>query len=217
MAHLADPTLPTSPPSMFEKHADVSLPAGMGTWFDFFWDPFLNASKTETLLKGAGYGGRDRPAMLVLGSGLWYLRYRDEGDGGGGISGWEARMEQVLEQIKVSMPALADEVLILPVLNPDFSKLSQERAAFIHKADIDAMNMDLLLRISPFTTAYDPPVFPHAGSPESQDPTTNSSSDATRNRPIPALFPSVFNSVLHPSQTLDGLHYSSLVTKAQSQ
>lgn len=114
MAQLADPTLPSSPPSSFEKHSDHSLPAGTGTWFDFFWDPFLNSTKTETLLKGDGFGKRDAPNMLVLGTGLWFLRYRNEPGGGGGMAGWESRMEHIIETIRNSKSKLADEIIILP-------------------------------------------------------------------------------------------------------
>ncbi|KAG8826271.1 hypothetical protein FRC19_009418 [Serendipita sp. 401] len=76
------------------------------------------------------------------------------------------------------------------------------------------MNMDLILRISPFTSVYDPPVFPHGSELQGS---MNSSFESARVPPIPALFPSVLNKMLHSSQTLDGLHYSSLVMRSQSQ
>lgn len=111
MAHLADSTLPSAPPSSFEKHSDYSFPSGIGTWFDFFWDPFLNSTKTTTLLKGGGYGGRDTPGLLVIGSGLWFLRYAGST---GGISAWEATIERALDKISKAASGLADEIVILP-------------------------------------------------------------------------------------------------------
>lgn len=111
MAHLADPSLPAAPPTSFEKHSDHSFPSGTGTWFDFFWDPFLNSTKTYTLLRGGGYGGRDNPGLLVIGSGLWFLRYADSS---GGISAWEGTIERVLDAVSMAMPGLADEVVLVP-------------------------------------------------------------------------------------------------------
>lgn len=219
MAQLADPTLPSSPPSSFEKHSDHSLPAGTGTWFDFFWDPFLNSTKTETLLKGDGFGKRDAPNMLVLGTGLWFLRYRNEPGGGGGMAGWESRMEHIIETIRNSKSKLADEIIILPVQEPDPNKLSAERSAFIQHADIDAMNSDLLHRLSPLASVYDPPTstppshLPIAPTTIPEDVVLHSADHGR----APAIFPSVFNTLLDPSQTADGLHYSPLIASSQAQ
>jgi N-acetylneuraminate 9-O-acetyltransferase len=111
MARLADPTLPAAPANSFEKHSDHSFTSGHGTSFDFIWDPFLNSTKTDTILKDGGYSERNIPGLLVIGSGLWFLRYKEET---GGIRAWEATVETVLDKIIRSMPELADEVVMVP-------------------------------------------------------------------------------------------------------
>lgn len=212
MAHLADPTLPSSLPSSFEKHSDQSFPVGKdGARFDFFWDPFLNSTKVTILLEGGRYGGKEKPALLVIGSGLWFLRY----EGSGGIASWEGTIERILDSVAGAMPALADEVVILPgtlflcndavfsffvVQQPVVEKLSPERKESINHADIDAMNSDLIHRLSPTSTHFnDRPRLPY------------------QSRSLPILFPSVFNQMLHPSQTEDGLHYSEHIMTYQAQ
>jgi N-acetylneuraminate 9-O-acetyltransferase len=111
VAHLSDPNLPSAPPTSFEKHSDHSFLSGMGTEFAFYWDPWLNSTETSSLLKGGGFGGRDTPGLLVIGSGLWFLRYAESS---GGISAWEGTMEKTLDMISKSMPGLAEEIVILP-------------------------------------------------------------------------------------------------------
>lgn len=205
MAHLADPTLPSAPPTSFEKHSDHSFTSGTGTWFDFFWDPFLNSTKTAALLKGNGYGGRDTPALLVIGSGLWFLRYAEDT---GGISAWEATIERALDTISKSAPGLADEVIILPVQEPDETKLSPERATFINNADVDAMNSDIVHRLAP-----DSPTF----NDRERLPDPDSSTQAPSQTGVRVMFPSVFNRMLDPSLTEDGLHYNEVITTYQAQ
>jgi hypothetical protein len=228
MAHLADPSLPSAPPNNLEKHSDHSFPSGSGTEFDFYWDPWLNSTKTSNLLKAGGFGGRNSPGLLVIGSGLWFLRYAESS---GGISAWEATIERTLDMISKSMPGLADEIVILPgenfsfltrtiiilkegghlVQEPDESKLSPERATFISNTDIDAMNSDLIYRLSP-------------ESPSFNDRDVSSELDYYRS-PVPPnptpvariMFPSVFNKLLDPSLTEDGLHYNEIVTRHQAQ
>jgi N-acetylneuraminate 9-O-acetyltransferase len=67
----------------------------------------------------------------------------------------------------------------------------------MHASDIDAMNSDLFHRVSPPSNDY----FHLFSSPMP---------------PIPVALPLVFNQMLHPSQTEDGLHYSDAVVKAQA-
>ena len=83
--------------------------------------------------------------MLVLGSGLWYLRYSNSS---GGVPAWESRMEHIFHTL-ATKPKPADEVVILPVEDVVPSKLTTERALTMHPSDIDAMNSDLYHRINP--------------------------------------------------------------------
>lgn len=197
LAHLADPNIPSSLPLGSDKHSDYSYTSSSATQFQFYWDPFLNASHTHHLLKGSEPA--NPPAVLVIGTGLWFLRYADSS---GGLSAWEDTVERTLAAISLSMPGLADEVIFLPVEDPVSELLSEERAASIHSADVDAMNSDLIQRLNrpqrtptELLNPYAPPLPP----------------------PVPVSLPLVFNAMLDPSHTEDGLHFSEPLTAAQAQ
>jgi hypothetical protein len=197
ISHLADPNLPSSLPLGSDKHSDYSYASSSSTQFQFYWDPFLNTSHTRDLLKGVETA--TPPALLVIGTGLWFLRYAETS---GGISAWEGTVESALASISLSMPGLADEVVFLPVEAPVPELLSEERAASIHSADVDAMNSDLIQRLnrprripSGLLNPYAPPLTPS----------------------VPVSLPLVFNAMLDPSHTEDGLHFSNPIVTAQAQ
>lgn len=191
LANLLDPALPTAAKDG-QRHVDHTLHAKNGSDISFFWDPFLNNTNTLDILRSA----RDtahRPALLVLGSGLWYLRYANDS---GGLPSWEANMERILDEVVKSPIKPADEVVILPVEQVVASKLSQERAPSMRASDIEAMNSDLFHRLSSLT-----------------------SPNLSRfyNKPtLPLSLPLVFNQMLDPSQTEDGLHFSDALIKIQA-
>ncbi|KAI0361330.1 O-acetyltransferase [Trametes cingulata] len=198
-AHVIDQSLPTYPPEDEQKHADHTYTSASNIQLQFFWDPYLNSTHTHTLLHPASRRpSSDTPALLVLGSGLWYLRYADSG----GLSAWEAKMEATLGAISQVPSPLADVVVVLPVEDVVPSKLSAERAASMHASDIDAMNSDLLHRIRP---------------PALRDPFAFLPGPSRRPVGLPIALPLVFNQMLHPSQTEDGLHFSDLVISTQAQ
>ena len=191
-AHIVDPKLPDAPPDDDHKHSNYTLDAANRVKMSFYWDPYMNSSYAQ-LIHPTGTDrapplDSDRPALLVLGTGLWYLRYRDSG----GPPAWEARIEAVIETIKNANPPLADEIVLLPVEEPVIAKLSPERAKTIHISDVDAMNSDLFHRIHPPQDSFFP-IMPRTIS-----------------------LPLVLNRMLDDSQTTDGLHFSSLVVKAQA-
>ncbi|KAI0778449.1 O-acetyltransferase [Trametes elegans] len=198
-AHVVDPSLPTSPPNDEQKHADYTYSAKGGIQLSFYWDPYLNSSETQSLLhpepRFASRG--DAPALLVLGSGLWYLRYADSG----GLPAWEARIESTLAAISQAPRPLADVVVVLPIEDVVPSKLTRERATSMHAPDIDAMNSDLLHRIQP------PPL---------RDPFAFLPWPSRRPPGLPIALPLVFNQMLHPSQTEDGLHFSDQLVTMQA-
>ncbi|KAG6841912.1 hypothetical protein C0991_005092 [Blastosporella zonata] len=139
LAHLLDPSLPEAPANDGEKHSDHPLTVKNGSEVSFFWDPFLNNTHTLDIVRSARDATR-RPALLVLGSGLWYLRYANSS---GGLSAWEANMERILTEVAKSPVKSADDVVILPVEQVVSSKLNQDRAMSMRLSDIDAMNSDL--------------------------------------------------------------------------
>ncbi|KAI0931847.1 hypothetical protein AcV5_004766 [Taiwanofungus camphoratus] len=197
-ARIADPALPTSPPDDENKHVDYAVTAAGDIQFTFHWDPYLNSSQTQTYLSSSDAASAtspsDRPALLVLGSGLWYLRYTNSG----GLPAWESRMESTLDTLSRARESPADTVVISPIEDVVPSKLSRERAASIHASDIDAMNSDLRQRIRPASSTDPYVLFPAPSS-------------------LPSVsLPLVFNNMLDPSQTEDGLHFSNTLVSMQA-
>lgn len=201
MAHSLDSTLPAAPTDDERKHVDYDLTTSQNVRLSFFWDPFLNTSNALAFAQPSNSpnnpptNNEDTPGLLVFGSGLWYLRYADTS---GGLPAWEAMVENLLENLSTSRKEAADLVVVLPIENVVPSKLSPERASTMHASDIDAMNSDLAHRLRP-PYSIDP--FAFFVPPEG---------------PIPATLPSVFNQMLAPSQTEDGLHFSASVVKMQA-
>jgi N-acetylneuraminate 9-O-acetyltransferase len=202
-AHIADPSLPLSPPDDEHKHSDHELSSKGDIQFSFHWDPFLNSSVTRTAISFTSWPPahsptkpfeRKRPALLVLGSGLWYLRYSDSS---GGLPRWEATIEATLDSITNTSSRAADEIVLLPVEEVVSSKLSRDRASTMRSSDIDAMNSDLLHRVASQSAKYVP--FLSASHP-----------------PAPVSYAKVFNEMLDVSQTEDGLHYSDAIVRAQA-
>lgn len=196
---ILDPSLPNTPPDELQKHSDHSLRSKAGTQIEFYWDPYLNTSRAHELINTrnalvndtAGYLSH-RPALLVLGSGLWYLRYVESG----GLSAWEANIEATLGTLSRAASKAADEIVFLPIEEVVSSKLSSDRASSIRSSDIDAMNSDLYHRIHP--PGDSSLLFPNI-SPS-----------------MPIALPMVFNRMLDPSQTDDGLHFADQLIKAQA-
>lgn len=194
--HIVDSKLPSAPPDDNHKHSDYSFTSESGTTLDFFWDPYLNTSSTISLIHGyiPSRDIHDRLAMLILGSGLWYLRYADTT---GGLPAWEANTERLLESISAAQIKLADEVVFLPVEDIVSSKLSPHRAETMRSSDVDAMNSDLYHRINPPS--------PDLYSMFSSSPPA-----------LPVSLPLVFNKMLDDGSTEDGLHFSDDIVKAQA-
>lgn len=197
--HTIDPTLPMEPPNDGAKHADHSYVSGSQIKLDFVWDPFLNTTSSLALtnppVQHSGDAAHsERPALLVLGAGLWYLRYANTS---GGLPVWEANVEAYIEAIAGARIKPADKVVFLPIEEVVISKLSPERLDTIHSSDIDAMNSDLYHRIKPSPTASLLHIF-----------------DSTSSGPV--SLPLVFNKMLDDSQTQDGLHFADSVVKAQA-
>jgi hypothetical protein len=195
LAHLADRNIPSSFPPGSDKHSDYSYTSSSLTRFQFYWDPFLNTSHTRDLLKAGGTA--NPPALLVIGTGLWFLRYAETS---GGLSVWGDTVDSVLAAVSQSMPGVADEIVFLPIEVPVSELLSDERAASIHPADVDAMNSDLIQRLnqrapSKLTNPYASPLRPA----------------------VPVSLPLVFNIMLDPSHTEDGLHFSEPIVSGQAQ
>lgn len=124
-----------------EKHSDRDILV-RGIQFNFYWDPFLNETKTAQFLAGKQAG--TKPTLAVLGSGLWYLRQSSAG----GIPQWKKSVDSVFAGVEAATGsrAIADEVILLPVEHAVEKKMSAERAATVHLEDIKSMNEYLAVR-----------------------------------------------------------------------
>ncbi|PCH33881.1 Cas1p-domain-containing protein [Wolfiporia cocos MD-104 SS10] len=220
LLHIADPALPVAPPDDTRKHADHTFTSSTGIHFTFIWDPYLNSSQAQSYINPPGAPSspsiasppspdpeHNRPALLVLGSGLWYLRYAEAGSGG--LPAWEAQMEATLAAL--AHGHAADTAVVLPIEDVIPAKLDRARAASMHASDIDAMNSDLLHRIRPPARTDPYAFFPGWGAEPRLDP------GMAKGRRLPVSLPLVFNKMLDESQTADGLHFSDAVVRAQAQ
>lgn len=196
--HIVDPKLLAAPPHDDRKHTDFSFAADSNVTLDFIWDPYLNTSSTIALIsphdRYIGSSSPQVPALVVVGSGLWYLRYAHTS---GGLPAWEAMVNKHIAAISAAPVKPADTIVFLPVEDVVASKLSPERYNTMRSPDIDAMNSDLYHRIRP---SYTGSFWQFLGTTEV----------------APVSFPLVFNQMLDESQTEDGLHFSDSVIKTQA-
>ncbi|ORZ22668.1 10 TM acyl transferase domain found in Cas1p-domain-containing protein [Absidia repens] len=122
-----------------EKHIDRKFEfAKEGLTFEFWWDPYLNSTRTVQYLQQSGVGvdTGDRPSLLVVGTGSWHMRYLDSRMY---MEDWQKGIDTVLDAIQRS-PNVADAVILSPVEIPDFDHLSSDRALTITKEKVAAMN-----------------------------------------------------------------------------
>lgn len=195
---LAVPDYATSPPkdgnaaAAADKHKDIAILAGEAE-FQFVWDPYLNGTVTESLLKSATRPPKNTqiPALLVFGSGLWQLKNPSSG-------GQQAWMDAVNRILAAASPSpghsqIADEIVVLPVQQTIQAKLSPDRRPTMTNAAIDAMNAQLALKLPPFT-----------------------SSSAISQLSVPYVFNAMLDNPQAASYTVDGVHFTGSIMKAQA-
>jgi len=141
------------------KHSDRTLKIGGIEW-RYIWDPYLNSTTWSEIISGnylsslASPSGtskdilaiQNRPALLVVGSGLWFLGMQS------GIETWKQRIDHL---VQITSPRMAhqharigDEIVLLPVEYPAFDKLNQERKQRMHPNQIDEMNAYLRQKLN---------------------------------------------------------------------
>ncbi|RHZ83028.1 hypothetical protein Glove_100g18 [Diversispora epigaea] len=115
-----------------DAHSNLHFPMNENITLDFIWDPYLNSTETDNILFGRqSYSNSIKPSILLLGTGLWYLRYPDSG----GYDSWQEKIDTIIELENIS-----DSMFLSPVENLIYEKLSQVRANTMHREDIDMMN-----------------------------------------------------------------------------
>ncbi|ORZ22085.1 10 TM acyl transferase domain found in Cas1p-domain-containing protein [Absidia repens] len=107
-----------------------------GLVYEFWWDPYINSTRTIDLLKGQDKTG-DKPSLLVIGSGIWYERrlpdaiFLDE---------WKSAVDRVFDGVESSSSAIADTVMLSPVEIPQFNRLNADRQRLITLDKTTIMN-----------------------------------------------------------------------------
>lgn len=100
---------------------------------EFWWDPYLNASTTQDILKGNS--PMIRPSLLVVGSGAWQMHYL----GKDYFEEWKKGIDTVFDSVQASAE-VADALLLGPVEIPDYDRLSENRTRTMTVEKIEKMN-----------------------------------------------------------------------------
>lgn len=104
-----------------------------GLTMEFWWDPYLNETTTQAILKGES--PNIKPSLLVVGSGAWQMHYlgRDYFDQ------WKTGIDMIFEAVETNSQ-VADALLLGPVEVPDYNVLSANRTATMTIEKIERMN-----------------------------------------------------------------------------
>ncbi|KAI7870335.1 10 TM acyl transferase domain found in Cas1p-domain-containing protein [Spinellus fusiger] len=100
--------------------------------FEFWWDPYLNSTRTLDLLQARLL---KRPSILIMGAGSWHMKNLEEDY----FEEWRKSVDQVFNSVQGAR-SIAESVIMSPVEIPQYEKLSPERHNTITVAKIESMN-----------------------------------------------------------------------------
>ncbi|KAF7721081.1 hypothetical protein EC973_005421 [Apophysomyces ossiformis] len=107
-----------------------------GMTYEFWWDPYINSTRTVDMLKGRG-DAKDKPSLLVIGSGVWYMRHLK----GAYLKEWKTAVDRVFDAVQSEKAhAPADAVMLSPVEIPQHDRLNQVRQSTLTIDKITIMN-----------------------------------------------------------------------------
>lgn len=188
-------------------------------------DPYLNSTKTHELLHSTSIAPNPS-ALLVMGSGLWYLRNPDSG----GLSAWGEMIHSTFESFKIAQGSPSS-----PLQNP-WDTLNARSGLFgsSHAGSVlDHSKRQLLKPSSTSFSLSDAIIFlPVVDAVQSRlSPARAQSIQHTdieamnadllarlaHPDPPPIVLPTVFNEMLPEEETTDGLHFSDKIMDQQAQ
>ncbi|OLL23842.1 putative O-acetyltransferase CAS1, partial [Neolecta irregularis DAH-3] len=118
-----------------EKHADHSMEHG-NLRVEFIWDPYLNSTGALAALTNQ-ITARDRPAITLVGTGLWYLRYESTNNP---FIKWKNTMDNFVKNLTTDIALKSDLFLFQPTGLPNYEKLDENRKATFNRTIINEMN-----------------------------------------------------------------------------
>jgi hypothetical protein len=154
------------------RHGDIQY-GDRGVDLRFIWDPYLNGTilaneleiYSENVGSGVSGGGgkkkgkkEQNAVMIVLGTGLWYARQYETGEA---LREFKSSIDSVVSHTTRSdgsawkavdplhgWEGIGDQVFLLPVEEPVYSRLSPARQETIMPEEVDQMN-EYLRKLTP--------------------------------------------------------------------
>ncbi|KAJ2599789.1 hypothetical protein H4R99_003578 [Coemansia sp. RSA 1722] len=128
--------------TQIHENLSVGWPVVGGTVAKFIWDPFLNSTTTQKALQGK-LPESEQPLVVVIGSGLWYLRHKESG----GLKTWRYAIDRISKDIQALWEHAGSQVLrhvyISPITDVVSSRLSKDRQQTLTPESISLMNQYL--------------------------------------------------------------------------
>jgi hypothetical protein len=206
-----------------EKHTDrkavITTKGGQQLTLEFWWDPYLNTTQTSDYLMSQP----EHPAsLLVMGSGLWYLRNPSSG----GATAFTKTIQDTFDTLRARQGSP-----LAPLLNP-WDAMTATGSNWLPGLMPDSKGVgaeagghDFALADAVFFVPVANPVPEKLSAERAEtifpaDVEMMNAEVATRLAnpgPPPIVFPSVFNALLVDEETSDGLHFSDRIMDKQAE
>lgn len=150
---LLDPEFDTAKMLREGKHRDFSVSKG-GVELQFTWDPYLNSTRTINILerRDISHKNGSRPAIVVMGTGLWELQNL----GDQAQQGYIEAIDRIIEATgpkAANRPPIADQVVLIPVEHTNPAKIKPYKAKEMANPNIDALNGILREKLPPYQSS----------------------------------------------------------------